>query len=482
MFRAVAALLVLMLPQMGAPMSARAETSCQMIAVANADGTGQTTLNSTGNNDAPRWSSDSKRIVFTSSRAGGSDVYLRELSSGSEKRLTSTQDSSFPDISPSGDEIVYSHNFGKLSIMRSNGKLIRDLPGLPNIFFTQPRFSPDGNTIAAYGETVNGGPRLVYLLPANGGKAPVALPAQDGEKNWQPAWKSVDELTYVSMRSDGTYAVLYNLVSGKTVVGAKINGLGSLEWAPNGDQLYSMIDTPSTTPVIRHRLTDGTDRPFSLGSAPAYSNDGKVAFITNGCGKQQAWICVPLFSPIDVVDVKVEGTEDITFTTTLAQAANSMAHSNTENGNLDSRDPALWSNPIAGDHSSRWHVSDRTKEWIGLDVSVTRQGWPDQKETISCGRVQHHMTVYTGANLVHITGLNLDETVPVVNGIAARNWLPAGAYQVTPIVNGTEVVANRTVVLMILKDLTVSLDSSGGHGGTAKAAFTRFIPMVVMKP
>jgi hypothetical protein len=104
------------------------------------------------------------------------------------------------------------------------------------------------------------------------------------------------------------------------------------------------------------------------------------------------------------------------------------------------------------------------------------------KETISCGRVQHHMTVYTGANLVHITGLNLDETVPVVNGIAARNWLPAGAYQVTPIVNGTEVVANRTVVLMILKDLTVSLDSSGGHGGTAKAAFTRFIPMVVMKP
>ena len=57
---------------------------------------------------APRVTREGRRVVFSSTRNGNYDVFMKDLASGAERQLTSSpEDEMFPVLSPDGSEVAY---------------------------------------------------------------------------------------------------------------------------------------------------------------------------------------------------------------------------------------------------------------------------------------------------------------------------------------------------------------------------------------
>lgn len=109
-----------------------------------------------------RWaqkSPDGSKIVF---QALG-HLYLRDVRSGEQRRLTSQGDhfEFYPSFSRDGQQIVYStwddQTLGTIRIIATKGGMPRTISGEPGIY-TEPRFGPDGRTVV-YSKLAGG-----YLL------------------------------------------------------------------------------------------------------------------------------------------------------------------------------------------------------------------------------------------------------------------------------------------------------------------------------
>jgi Tol biopolymer transport system component len=101
------------------------------LSVMNADGSGNVTLTGQAEcrcafGNAPDWSPDSKRLAFTSDRAGQNDVYVIDVATGHEERLTSSPASDFdPTWSPDRHRIAFISNRGgqpELYVMHAHGQ------------------------------------------------------------------------------------------------------------------------------------------------------------------------------------------------------------------------------------------------------------------------------------------------------------------------------------------------------------------------
>ncbi len=109
-----------------------------------------------GADGGPRWSPDGSKLVFTSARTGGGDLYLLEADAmeADPRRLTTTVGSSelFPDWSSDGTRLVYVAH----SDTGDHVWLLDDLNAPPRQLTSEPgsqvrpRFSPDGSQVAYY--------------------------------------------------------------------------------------------------------------------------------------------------------------------------------------------------------------------------------------------------------------------------------------------------------------------------------------------
>lgn len=451
-----------MLPMMEATSQTVAEGSSygRQIMVANADGTGQSTIRSVGNNFSPRWSPDGSQIVMTSDRNGGWDVYVHDLASNEEVRITNSQDGANADWSPN-NELVFSYDFGTLGMRSADGTgSIRNLPKLDNIFFTQPVFSPNGELIASYGETVNGGPKLVYVQKADGTGVPVALEGQEGLKNWQPEWQSDSVLTYVSMRQDGTYLITFNLETKETTVGKKVNGLGEVAWNSSGSFAYSWYDS--------QRMLIATQQPglpaatFAVGTEPAWSRDGrKLAYVAGTTTDESGWMCPISFNGF--TNTWISGTDTVTFTVDLLWPSEVLRIKPHGQSNLNG-DTYEWTNAQPGVYAGSWQVSEVLSPTIELAVETSFNGNLSE-DWYQCVRTQYHIFLEgSQVQAVHLEGPDLDEVVQLTEGSAVRLWLPDGVYLATPIINGVEELDQRQSITLIGRDGTASWQSEGDLG------------------
>ncbi|HVP71947.1 MAG TPA: amidohydrolase family protein, partial [Gemmatimonadaceae bacterium] len=197
----------------------------------------------------PAWSPDGKRLAFVSDRSGAMELWLRDVTSGETRAITTHEGGAgLPAWSPDGSEIVYQVNRGLLTDLRAvnvaNGA-IRKVRG--DLFLpSRVTFSPDGSMMA-----------VAALRP------------------------------YSARFREGRNDILFFDKNGKNVRwmippggrGLTTRGADGPVWSPDGHrlafiqdgQLMSIPITPmgeQDGPAVRHSL--------ELANSPSFSADGRT--------------------------------------------------------------------------------------------------------------------------------------------------------------------------------------------------------------
>lgn len=159
----------------------------------------------------------SGQLVYSAERDGNIDLYIRDLITDEETRLTENPGPDVaPSASPDGQWIAFaSERDGDYDIyvVDTEGNRSRRLTTNNADDFT-PAWSPDSQTIIFASDTLGDGATGLYQIPLEGGEAELVY--TDGERNAQPRW--IGEWLYFVRGSpaDASTWELYRLQAGST--------------------------------------------------------------------------------------------------------------------------------------------------------------------------------------------------------------------------------------------------------------------------
>ncbi len=153
----------------------------------------------------PSFSPDGRQIAFRSERDGGG-LYLMPARGGAARRLT---DFGFnPAWSPDGREIAFgTKNIVSPQIRTTESEVFRvdvatgALRQVTAGDAAQPSWSPDGRRIAYWGLVPQAGRRVLWTIPAEGGKAVPVI--DDDHLNWNPVWSPDGRYLYFASDRGG---------------------------------------------------------------------------------------------------------------------------------------------------------------------------------------------------------------------------------------------------------------------------------------
>lgn len=149
----------------------------------------QLTFNA-GNNFSPRVTPDGKTIVFTSNRAGQSNIWKMKIDGSEQLPLTHGGMDRFPEVAPDGKWVFYasaiSGRFSVWKIPLSGGTSVRVNDGI----WANATPSPDGKLLAitSFEERTGWGESVV---PVEGGEPVKVAQLNDTRLQWTPDSKSI---------------------------------------------------------------------------------------------------------------------------------------------------------------------------------------------------------------------------------------------------------------------------------------------------
>lgn len=140
--------------------------------------------NSAAPDYAPSWSPDGRRIAFVSLREGNQDIYLYSLDGQEVVNLTQTpgRDENHPIWSPDGEWIAYS----ALDAGQEKVFVISVETGVAQVINLgrAPAWSPDGSSIAAAVDAIDGTQIIVNPFTASGAAAIIPAPPRTTSVTW----------------------------------------------------------------------------------------------------------------------------------------------------------------------------------------------------------------------------------------------------------------------------------------------------------
>ena len=143
----------------------------------------------------PVFSPDGRRVAYTSSSTGNSDIWVQALNEPTPNRIVSSDaEDSQPDWSPDGDWLVFrsERDGGGLYVVPAGGGIERRISN----FGYQPKWSPDGSLVLFSSSGHDGGRPRFYVVGLNDDaprplRPDIADQLGDLNVNWKPANREV---------------------------------------------------------------------------------------------------------------------------------------------------------------------------------------------------------------------------------------------------------------------------------------------------
>ncbi len=196
---------------------------------------------------APRFSPNSREVLYTSYDSGVPQVKLMNVDSGNVRSLGALDGMSFaPRFSPDGNTVILSQATGGntdiYSVDIATGTRTR-LTSNPAID-TAPSFSPDGRQVVF--ESDRGGSQQIYLMPAAGGEA---RRISFGKGRYgTPVWSPRGDMIAFTKLSGGRFHIGVMRLDGsqERLLTASFLDEGPT-WAPNGRVLMFFRESRGAT-------------------------------------------------------------------------------------------------------------------------------------------------------------------------------------------------------------------------------------------
>jgi len=212
----------------------------------------------------PRLSPDGKKEAYTSYKEGSPMLYLKDLASGSEKRLSGRSGlNSGVSWAPGGRTLAMTMSRkGNPDIYRVdlNGKILKRLTTYWGIDVS-PSFSPDGKRLAFVSDR-SGSPQIYILDPAAGKTERLTF---NGTYNTSPSWSRLNRIAFVS-RNNGNLDI-FSMDTNGSGLRRLTENQGKNEnpcWSPDGRHIVFSAKRDASYSLYMMNANGQNQRKISL--------------------------------------------------------------------------------------------------------------------------------------------------------------------------------------------------------------------------